>query len=170
MAQVILKKVDEEHAIMDKGLWWDECRRIMEVKRKKRDEAVSSVADKGKRADPTHSLSSKRVLKLTANEELCAKANAEQTATKHRNVLKEIGTILTDRISTKTFDLKFSKIARRIMALAKEYKRIRWSLKAKFHKAAGDRLGMEVWHVERELCRQAHFGAKEPLDKLRRMR
>jgi hypothetical protein len=75
-------------------------------------------------------------------------------------------------ISTHSFDAHFAEIARLVMALAKtECRRMTWAFKAAVHHAAGERLGLESWHIERELCRQAlrptDHGA---LDKLCAMR
>jgi hypothetical protein len=186
MACVILKRAEAEMARLNRGLWHDECRRMMGAKRERREAAdakakkieAESNKTEAKKEDTKvqpktqmRSLSSAtKLLKLTVVEETSAKANAEQLSLRHRNLLKEMGVILNDRISTFSFDANLAKIARYVMSLANEYARIRWALKALFHKAAGDRLGMEVWHVERLLCVQATFRSHEPLDKLRRMR
>lgn len=165
MGGVILKRAEAELERLDKALWRDECRRMMCVKRERReaqpkkDQTMRSLSSSGNKP-----------LKLAVLEEASAKANSEQLSLRHRNLLKEIGKILDDRISTHTFDTKLAKIARCVMSVANEYKHIKWALKALFHKAAGDRLGMELWHMERLLCLQAAFRARDPLDKLRRIR
>jgi hypothetical protein len=42
-----------------------------------------------------------------------------------------------------------------------------WAFKAAVHHAAGERLGLESWHIERELCRPTDHGALEKLCAMR---
>ena len=109
--------------------------------------------------------------RLSGDEIACAENSADQLLIKHRNVLKLVKSALSQRISTHTFDTRFVEIARLVMTLAqKEFRKIKWALKAEFHHAAGDRLGFESWHIERELCRQAFRPAENALERLRALR
>jgi hypothetical protein len=111
------------------------------------------------------------VLRLTDSEIECARIDAGQLLIKHKNLLKTVRSILNKQISTHTFDSNLPEIARLVMALiGKEFRKSRWTLKAAFHQAAGDRLGLETWHIERELCRQEHYPVDNALEKLRKLR
>lgn len=186
MGEVILKKVAEEKGRLENSLWRDECRGMMKEKmeKQKMKETLQVVEEtsektkeetKKKQGNTMQSLKSSQkkkpqVLRLTTDEIALAKANAEQLFIKHTNMVKLVKSTLNKRISTQTFDSGFQTIARLVMTLAnKECKRIKWTLKAVFHQAAGDRLGLETWQIERELGRQAYYPVADAVEKLRKL-
>ena len=178
MGSAILKRVEDEKRLLERGLWHDECRRMMQEKMDKRVEVPMEAepVPKGKpiKKDATPAQKKKKpaVLKLSDAEVARAKAIAGPRLAKHRSLLKLVKNALDQRISTHTFDAHFAEIARLVMALAKkECRRMTWAFKAAVHQAAGERLGLESWHIERELCRQALRPADHgALDKLCAMR
>jgi hypothetical protein len=180
MGSSILKRVEDEAKLLERGLWHDECRRMMQEKMDKRGEVLmeEESAPKGKShkndtlTTPAQKKKKPAVLKLSDAEVERAKAIAGQRLAKYRSLFKQVKTALDQRISTHTFDAHFAEIARLVMALAKkECRRMTWTFKAAVHHAAGERLGLESWHIERELCRQAlrptDHGALEKLCAMR---
>jgi hypothetical protein len=154
MGQAIFTTAQDERARLETALLRKERMRLLEVKRAKR------VGSEGKQ----------RPVRLTVYEEECAKINGEQQFIKYRNLLQELKSILNDKLPTARFDAAMPEVARLVMALAKKYRKMRWSLKAVFHNAAADRLGYDVWRIERELCRQETYRVLDPLLKLRMLR
>ena len=146
MGEAIANAAAEEEARLGTALLRVERMRLLELKRAKRKETPAQVGGKPPRPF---------VAKLGINEEQGVRSVAEQQLNKHRNLLKEVRSILYDRLPTAVFDASLPRVARVIMGLAKQYPKMRWSLKALLHKAAIERLGLTVWHVERQLCQQA---------------
>jgi hypothetical protein len=160
MGAVILYAAAVEMSRMEQVLLRAECARFIILKLEKREN--QQQLKKRRTAE--------RPLKLSMNEKQCAKNEAERKLVGHKNVLSEVKTILKDRVSTSVFEAHFFKIARIVMALAKQYPRIRWNLKVLIHDAATDRLGYTVWYVERSLCHQATCRLEdEPIVALRAM-
>ena len=159
--------------LMEQDQQEEERKKKEEEANKKKRRGVESTQPQGHMIKSVKSMQKKKpqALKLTDNEVMCAKSSAEQLFIKHNRVLKSVKSILNKQVSTHTFDTHFPEIACLVMSLAKkEFRKIRWTLKAAFHQAAGDRLGLESWHIERELCRQEHYPVDNAFDKLRKLR
>ena len=158
MGSVILYAAAVEMGRIEQVLLRAECARIVRLKLEKREK--QQPLKKRKRTE--------RPLRLSMNEEQCARNDAERKLVGYKNVLSEVKTILRDRVSTFAFEAHFFKIARIVMALAKQYPRIRWNLKVLIHDAATDRLGYTAWYVEHSLCQQATYKLEdEPILALR---
>ena len=160
MGAAIASAAEEEEARLGTALLHEERIRLLEVKRERRREAPVQVVG-GRPPRPF-------VAKLSMNEEQGAVFEAERHLADHRNVLKEVRSVLNNRLSTAVFDSSLPRVARIIMGLAKKHPKLRWSLKVLLHQAAIERLGLTLWHVERQLCRQASRSLKdEPAAALR---
>jgi hypothetical protein len=180
MGAVILNAAEVEMARLKRALVHAECAKIIRLKLEKREtNSVEKKETKSLEKRETKSLEKKETkplvkkrtekpLKLSINEEQCARNDAERLLAEHKHVLGEVKSFFSARVSTFAFETHFLKIARIVMALAKRYPRIKWNLKAMVHDAATDRLGYTVWYVERSLCQQATCRLEdEPISALR---
>ena len=154
MGHAILNVAKEERARLETALVRKERMHLLSEKRTKREMKLEGQ---------------EKPVKLTQQEEASAKTDAGQQYIKHRNIIKEVKRVLNHKPPTRGFDASFPEVARLVIALAKKYRKMRWTLKAIFHDAAETRLGLGVWHIERELCRQESFTVKDLVEKWRRL-
>jgi hypothetical protein len=172
MGAVILNAAEVEMARLKRALVHAECAKIIRLKLEKREtrplEKKETKSLEKKETKPLVRKRTEKPLKLSINEEQCARNDAERLLAEHKHVLGEVKSFFSARVSTFAFETHFLKIARIVMALAKLYPRIKWNLKAMVHDAATDRLGYTVWYVERSLCQQATCRLEdEPISALR---
>ena len=83
----------------------------------------------------------------------------------HRRVLQETDAIFKS-MSAQLLDAHFHEIASLVAALFKQYPALTWNLKRSFHRVAIDVLGLDVWHIEREVLTAA-ARCPHPLEALR---
>ena len=96
-------------------------------------------------------------LRLTIHDTQCIREEAERQYALHKRLLTEVETILKN-IHGFELDDQFQRIARIVANLAKEYPKIKSSLRLLFHSVAIYTLGFDVWQCERELpvCRKGN--------------
>jgi len=168
MGEAIANAAKEEEARLGTALLRLERIQMLELKRARRKEKAAKEEAEGKKKEAKRK-TAPYVAKLSPNEEQGAHAQSEQQLARHKQVLQEVRSVLlSDRLPVPLFETALPRVARIVMGLAKQYPKMRWSLKALLHRAAAKRLGLTAWHVERQLCRQASYALKdEPIAALR---
>ena len=141
MGETILAKAAEEIDRLEPVLYDQERQRMVSVRRPR--------------------------FRLSFADEQAVIFEAQHQADVHRRVLHEAADAI-DSLPVALLDLEFQHVASLVSALFDQYPALTWSLKLCLHRAAIDKLGLGVWHIERELLRRER-AVQCPLHALRHL-